>query len=752
MRSLRLILSGPALLRLETVGKRPTNPKYSTREERRVTEGRGAMAPSFNRSNCAKATFALMLALLAWAAAPTALGQEATWGDSSTPLVYNVENTGWFYPAPNFPSFAHLPIIRPLPDPFEFNDGFRRPWFTNWEQRRNEIKAGVEKYEIGAVPDCHDCTIAANYVPPAAGSSNGTLTVNVTRNGKTLTLTSGVYIPQGMGNGPFPALIPMEISFCFGTFCFPPPTPPDYGSLPASVFSGLPIATVGYVSTQVAAYNFSSPSDHTADPFYQLYPEYCEGICSGGSNQGEYAAWSWGVSRLIDGMEIATRQSVNPLPIDMKHLAVTGCSFAGKMALYAGAFDERIALTIAQESGGGGAPSWRVSHEIESQFSVEDVDDTNYDWFAGQMQQFAGPNVYKLPVDQHELMAMIAPRALLETGNTNNYWLSNGSNYVTARATQRIYNELGIGDRFGFYIDGGHPHCGTLPAESPVIASFVNKFMLGQLATTTDVEVYPNGPGQPTSPPSGDYQTTITYPDYPYYFPTMDYKRWTDWWGTNRPVLPGNWNTGGTLVLSLNGGAGFASSFDSLRINSGDTVEAGYGLMLGGNHPAATVSFQEGNVETDVVCSGGSSYTFTVPLKSIQSYSIAAGNYSWLPSASRTSALAYEGSVTATPPTGVSECVGGHTTGAYFTAVGIQDGSAGDAAGPGILSTDWTDPLNARFHLADTNTGTGGQWSPPVTVNPLPVNCPAAPFATQTSPPFSVAGPPQNCPVPPYAY
>ncbi len=50
-----------------------------------------------------------------------------------------------------------------------------------------------------------------------------------------------------------------------------------------------------------------------------------------------------------------------------------------------------------------------------------------------------------------------------------------------ARATQRIYDTLGIGDRFGFYIDGNHGHCATLPAENaPVIADFVNKFMLGQ--------------------------------------------------------------------------------------------------------------------------------------------------------------------------------------------------------------------------------------------------------------------------------
>jgi (4-O-methyl)-D-glucuronate---lignin esterase len=69
-----------------------------------------------------------------------------------------------------------------------------------------------------------------------------------------------------------------------------------------------------------------------------------------------------------------------------------------------------------------------VSHDIEAQGTVEDVDDTNYDWFSQQMQQFAGHNVYKLPFDQHELMAMVAPRALPETGNASQYWLSNRSN------------------------------------------------------------------------------------------------------------------------------------------------------------------------------------------------------------------------------------------------------------------------------------------------------------------------------------
>jgi hypothetical protein len=57
---------------------------------------------------------------------------------------------------------------------------------------------------------------------------------------------------------------------------------------------------------------------------------------------------------------------------------------------------------------------------------------------------------------------------------------------------------------------------------------------------------------------------------------------------------------------------------------------------------------------------------------------------------------------------------------AYFRAVGVQDTHAGDPAGPGILSTDTTDPLDVRFHCKAG--ATGGFWSPAVTVNFNPPN------------------------------
>lgn len=583
------------------------------------------------------------------------------------PLVYGVENTGTYHTTPDFPEFDWLPIVRPLTDPFQFFSGKRHTSFRSWERRRNEIKASIEKYEIGSKPDASDLTVTASYTPAAEGEDSGSLEVVVTRNsnGESLTLNSRVYIPQGMGDGPFPALIPM-------TLAFPPffvPPIPNYGSLPADVFSTRPIATIDFFHNDVTVYSFFGGADHSTDPFYRLYPEF---IAAGdpNSNSGQYAAWAWGVSRLIDGIEIATQQEVNPLPVDIKHLAVTGCSYAGKMALFAGAFDERIALTLPMESGGGGAPSWRVSQEIEADRKVEALTHTDHTWFASQMFQFSRNNVYKLPHDHHELMAMVAPRALLETGNTDFLWLSNRSNYVSARATQRIYETLGIGDRFGFYIDGGHGHCATLPEEAPAIAAFVDRFLLGSEDVDTNVEVHP--------------------------YPNLDYQRWTWWWGKKHAQFPNNWNPGdGTVV---------ASTKRPLFVKSSDNVQAGYILSIPCDHQAAEASLAGASVQMDVFSWDGSSYTLTIPLPNA-SYSIPADDNSWFPSANPYSPLVYQGSATAG--------LGGFVKRIYFSALGENDGGAGNPAGPGLI-TDTGDPVKVKFHAKSGHRG--GIWSRPVTV------------------------------------
>jgi hypothetical protein len=370
------------------------------------------------------------------------------------PLVYSAENTGAAFPAPTMnDDLSTLPFIQTLPDPFAWADGSGRSIsFNNWEKRRNEIKAQIEHYEIGTKPDRPE-SVTATY-----DEETKVLSVVVTVGENSLTLTTNVNLPTVEAGVKVPVMIGMN-----GT-----------GSLPSDVFSSRDIVQISYSINQVTSYG----SHSNANPYYKLYPELNI------DNTGQYIAWAWGLSRLIDGIEIALSDK-----IDMNRIGVTGCSYAGKMALFCGAFDERVALTVSQESGGGGYTAWRVSETVGD---VEKLGATDHNWFKDSMFDFAASNVPYLPMDHHELMAMVAPRALLVTGNEGQVWLADKSGYVASRAVKNIYETLGIGDRFGMLNVGGHGHCSFPAAERAGLEAFVDKFLKGDETVDTDsIFVYP---------------------------------------------------------------------------------------------------------------------------------------------------------------------------------------------------------------------------------------------------------------------
>jgi|SRR6187399_150047 len=86
------------------------------------------------------------------------------------------------------------------------------------------------------------------------------------------------------------------------------------------------------------------------------------------------------------------------------------------MALWAGAFDERIVLTIPEESGGGGEASWRFMANQPETEHLEAAQGTG--WYSERLEQFGNPDAPKLPFDQHSLVAIVAPRAILAIENT----------------------------------------------------------------------------------------------------------------------------------------------------------------------------------------------------------------------------------------------------------------------------------------------------------------------------------------------
>ena len=110
----------------------------------------GSSPVSYNHFGLVKAFLSLLLLLLVSISSPGASAQEKTFGDLGTPLVYNVENTGANYAAPVFPDFAHLPIIRPLPDPFRFASGVRDTGETTRESASGAEWGRSETNPIGA--------------------------------------------------------------------------------------------------------------------------------------------------------------------------------------------------------------------------------------------------------------------------------------------------------------------------------------------------------------------------------------------------------------------------------------------------------------------------------------------------------------------------------------------------------------------------------------------------------------------------
>ena len=367
-----------------------------------------------------------------------ALGVLMALGQSDIPRVYEVENTGSQLTKPVMPEPDQLPVIRELPDALEGVNSF-----ADWQKRRSDIAHMIQHYGIGEKPAVEPSQVKARMEGDTA------LVVDVTVNGQTLTLRSVITYPK-TGQPPYALMI--------GTSMI---------SLPKQLFENRPIALMTFHESQVNDYSQWRPHhDRGEHNFDRLYPNLV--------SNGAYSEWAWGLSRLIDGLQQLGSEVTK---IDTRHIGVTGCSYAGKMALYCGAFDERVALTIAQEPGGGGAAAWRKSHE--SKENVENIDKTDYHWFLeSQREHFKGDSVYQLPYDQHELCAMVCPRALLLLGNPDYPWLADDAMLPSAEAAKKVWERFGISDRMDWSIIGGHGHCQLPEVQFPIVERFIDRFLL----------------------------------------------------------------------------------------------------------------------------------------------------------------------------------------------------------------------------------------------------------------------------------
>ncbi|MBL8953867.1 MAG: hypothetical protein JNK82_24030 [Myxococcaceae bacterium] len=280
-----------------------------------------------------------------------------------------------------------------------------------YDFRRGELKALLTHYVYGAMPS----PVAVEVVPQAnvplllPGVDYREYAVNVEQSW----LYVAVFSPSGVTRPP----VLLGLNKCGNHTLVADERVRATTSLVISACDGSRGSQSAlWPVAEVVAAGYALATFHESDAAPDDPARYRDGLIrsmqvegSPAARWGALSAWAYGLSRAVDLLQA--------LDIDTQRITLVGHSRRGKAALWAAANDERVAAVVAHQSGRGGAPLTRDG----SGETVELINSAFPHWFDGVFPTFAG-NERRLPVDQHALLALVAPRRVLLSEGDDDAW------------------------------------------------------------------------------------------------------------------------------------------------------------------------------------------------------------------------------------------------------------------------------------------------------------------------------------------
>ena len=336
-----------------------------------------------------------------------------------------------------------LPKLEGMPDLFSFKDGSEVKTEADWWQRANQLRDLYQFYMYGYMPDTSAEKVSFE-------TTDAGMTVKVSNNNREAEFFVTVTLPdEGCEfEAPYPAIITnggLDLAFDEKTLSFVRPT-----DLPLEDL----VNRRGYAVITIKPRDVAADNSSRTGAFFDLYP-YSETD----NDVGTLVAWAWGAGKVIDALEQNAYPEINP-----NQVGITGFSRFGKAALVAGALDDRFALVNPHASGLGGMASfrhsfagkkypWGVAAPPEGLGSLQSS--ALRHWFTTTFLGFDSSE--RLPFDQHQLTALVAPRGLIVTSGYADHHTNPEGMYEAYLEASKVYQLLGAADNIGIaYRPGAH--------------------------------------------------------------------------------------------------------------------------------------------------------------------------------------------------------------------------------------------------------------------------------------------------------